>query len=154
MHALDPALQGTPRSTPAELLGGAAEQAQSSAVRGSAAEAEPGLGEFALGEGQHLAGTDLEDVGDARFVVEGAVAHVVLPVAVVLRVPHFGKRAQQGFIGDPLGPSLDDDVEAGLPAVVARGERALIVGAQVEGFLLAGTGAEIERAVAPDRRER
>ena len=45
-------------------------------------------------------------MGDARFVMEGAVAHVVLPVALVLRLPHCGKRAQQRVIGDSLGPSL------------------------------------------------
>jgi len=62
--------------------------------------------------------------------------------------------AQQRVVRDALGPSLDDDVEASLPPVVACCERALVVGAQVEGLLLARTGAEVERAVAPHRRYR
>jgi hypothetical protein len=81
-----------------------------------------------------------------------ALAHVVLPIAVVLRLPHGGQGAQQRVIGDLLGPSLDDDVEASFPAVAARCEHALVVGAQVEGFCSPGAGAELERAVAPDRR--
>ena len=103
---------------------------------------------------KHLAGADLEDVGDTRFVPEGAVAHLVLPVAVVLRLLHCGKRARRRFIGGLLGPSLDDYVKAGLPAVVAGCERALVIGAEVDGLLLAGTGAEVERAIAPHRRKR
>ena len=55
--------------------------------RGLAVEAESSLGKFTLGKRQDLAGTYLENVGDARFVgvVEGAVSHVVIPVAVIFR---------------------------------------------------------------------
>src|SRR5207249_3851745 len=47
-------------------------------------EPEPRLGELALGEGKDLGGPDFEDVGDAFVVMEGAVAHVEPPVALVL----------------------------------------------------------------------
>ena len=47
-------------------------------------EPEPRLGELALGEGKDLGGPDFEDVGDACVVIEGAVAHVEPPVALVL----------------------------------------------------------------------
>jgi hypothetical protein len=47
-------------------------------------EPEPCLGELAFGEGKDLGGPDFEDVGDACVVIEGAVAHVEPPVALVL----------------------------------------------------------------------
>src|SRR5918912_3848676 len=80
-------------------------------------EPEPRLGELALGEGEDLGGPDLEDVGDACIVMEGAVAHVEAPVALVFVEPPFGQVTEELTIGHACRAAFHDDVKARLPVV-------------------------------------
>src|SRR5207249_6122979 len=68
-------------------------------------EPEPGLRELALGEREDLGRDNLEHERFAPLVVEGAVVHVEVPVALVLRLPRVGEAPEEGIVGDPPGDS-------------------------------------------------
>ena len=87
-------------------------------------------------------------------MVEGAVPNLELPIAVILGRPQAGQDAELLVVGDPIGPSLDDHVEPGLPGVRASRQRAVGVSGQVDGLLLARAGAEVKGVVMPDRGQR
>src|SRR5437763_222091 len=118
-----------------------------------AGEPEAGLGEVALGEGQHLPGRDREDERVAALVAEQAVPHLEVPIAVILRPPRFRQMDQQLLVSDAHGGAFDDDIEPGLPRVVAGREHAVRVSREVHALLFLGAGAEVERTVDPDGRQ-
>src|SRR5512132_190305 len=101
-----------------------------------------------------LGGSHLEHrhLALASWVAEDAVTHVVGPV--VLRFPEPGQPMQPALVADLNGVAFDDEVEA-LPEVVAAGrEDAMRVALDVPLLLLALAGAEVKRAIEPDRDER
>src|SRR5437773_3519214 len=85
----------------------------------SAGEPEAGLREVALGEGQHLRGGDRENECVTAVVVEHAIPHLEVPVAVILRPPQVRQLYQPRLVGDAHSGAFDDDIESGLPRVVA-----------------------------------
>jgi len=101
-----------------------------------------------------LDGLDGEHQRLTAVALKGVVGDLELPVAGVLRGPRLGQPHQALVVHDAPGRPLDDHVEPGLPGVVAGRERAAGVPGQVDALLLLGTGAEVQGAVVPHRRQR
>src|SRR5829696_610738 len=131
------------------------DQGRRSAGRnGSGRKAVAGLGErLPLAEREHLVRHDTEDQPvPAVIVPELAVADDEVPVQ--LRLPQRGELLQPVLAGDPARDAFHDDVQPGPEPVGAGGEDDPGIVLQVPGLLLGVAGAEVQRTVEPDRRQR
>jgi hypothetical protein len=125
-----------------------------------ASEAELRVAECALREGEHRGGCYGEDEDRLRkailpdALVEGPVAHDVLPLPVPFPAPRLREAPEHLLVGHRDGVAFDDDVDAGLPGVTARRQDHVRMSVNVGGFLLVGSGTEMEGIVGPHGDER
>ena len=78
-------------------------------------------------------------------MLEAALSDPIAPSPVPLSCPGISEAAELLVVGDPVCVALDDDVESVLPIVAAGRQDHMRAVGEVGGFLLAGSGAEVDR---------
>jgi hypothetical protein len=111
------------------------------------------LAERALAEDEHLGWLHLEDRCPAVFVLEASVSDLIAPAPVPLPSPSARKPLELRVTGHPDSGAFDDDVGSVFPLVAPGRQDDVCVVCEVDGFLLARAGAEVDRVVEPDRYE-
>ena len=82
-------------------------------------------------------------------IVESALARHEAPSSVPLRCPPLGQSLEKCTVGDSASGSFDHNIETYGPVVASGRQNHVCIAPEVDGLLLAGSGAKMDRPIQP-----